>query len=94
MEKFKQTKRLENIVRLAVVFLVALVCVAVVSFVKLAQVRRENARYDALIESLKEESQNVNQSIEDMTDYDYLEEQARNRLGMIKGDEKHIEFVE
>ena len=94
MEKFKQTKRLENIVRFAVVFMVALVCVAVASFVRLAKVRRENAKYDALIASLQEENKNVNQSIDDMTAYDYLEEQARYRLGMIKGDETHIEFIE
>lgn len=94
MENYKQTKRFENIVRLAVLFLTVLVCVAAFSFVRLGQARRENAKYDELIASLKEENARVNQSIEDMTSYEYLEEQARDRLGMIKGDETNIEFVD
>ena len=59
MENYKQTKRFENIVRLAVLFLTVLVCVAIFSFVKLGQARRENARYDELIASLKEENARV-----------------------------------
>ena len=94
MENYRQTKRLENIVRLAVLFLTVLVCVAVFSFVKLGQARRENARYDELIATLREENAKVNQSITDMTSDDYLEEQARDRLGMIKGNETNIEFVD
>ena len=93
MENFRQTKRFENVVRLSVLFLFALVCVAVFSFVKLGEVRRENAKYDELIASLKLENAKVNQSIENMTSYEYLEEQARNKLGMIKGDETNIEFT-
>ena len=94
MEDYRQTKRFENIVRLAVLFLTVLVCVAIFSFVRLGQARRENARYDELIASLKEENARVNQSIENMTSYEYLEEQARDKLGMIKGDETNIEFVD
>lgn len=92
MENYRQTKRFENIVRLAVLFMAVLVCVAVISFVRLGQVRRENARYDELIASLKAENAKVEQSINNVTSDEYLEEQARYKLGMIKGDEINIEF--
>ena len=42
MENYKQTKRFENFVRLSVLLLVVLVCVAVFSFVRLGTVKRQN----------------------------------------------------
>ena len=92
MENYKQTKRFENFVRLSVLFLVVLVCVATFSFVKLGNVRRENEKYDNLIEQLKQENKNVNLTGEQRNSPDYLERQVRDKLGMIKGDETYIEF--
>lgn len=92
MENYKQTKRFETFVRLAVLFLVVLVCVAVFSFVKLGKAKRENEKYDNLIAQLQVENKRVNQSVEEMTSPDYLEQQVRDKLGMIKGDETYIEF--
>lgn len=92
MENYKQTKRIENFIRLSVLFLVVLVCVAVVSFVKLGKARRENEKYEQLIAELKLESERVNLSVEEKNSDEYLEKQVRDKLGMIKGDETYIEF--
>lgn len=92
MENYKQTKRFENFVRLSVLFLVVLVCVATFSFVRLSSVRRENEKYDDLIEKLTVENIAIQQSIGNSVDEEYLENQVRDKLGMIKGDETYIEF--
>ena len=92
MENYKQTKRFENFVRLSVLFLVVLICVATFSFIKLGNVRRENERYDNLIAQLTQENKSVNLTGEQRNSPDYLEQQVRDKLGMIKGDETHIEF--
>ena len=92
MENYKQTKRFENIVMFSILFLAILICVAIASFVRLGKVRRENEKYNALIAQLQAENNKVNQSIDEMNSYDYLEQQARERLGMVKGDETYIEF--
>ena len=87
MENYKQTKRFENIVRLAVLFLTVLVCVAALSFVRLGQARRENAKYDELIASLKEEQAKLSSDIDEVQSEEYLEEKIRNEFGMIKDGE-------
>ena len=92
MENYKQAKRFENFVRLSVLFLVVLVCVATFSFIKLGNARRENEKYDRLIAELALENKNVNLTGEQRNSPDYLEKQVRDKLGMIKGDETYIEF--
>ena len=92
MENYKQAKRFENFVRLSVLFLVLLICVATFSFVKLGTARRENEKYDNLIAELKLENENVNLTGETKKSQDYLEQQVRDKLGMIKGNETYIEF--
>lgn len=91
MEQYRQTKRFENFVRLSVLFLVALVFVAAISFVKLGNARRESEKYDTLIAELTLEKEKVNISIEEKKSSDYLEKQVREK-GMIKGNETYIEF--
>lgn len=91
-EKFKQTKRFENFVRLGVLFLVVVICVATFSFVRLGNARRKNEKYDTLIAQLTQEKKKANLTSEEKNSSDYLEQQVRERLGMIKGDEIHIEF--
>ena len=92
MENYKQTKRFETFVRLSVLFLFVLVCVATFSFVKLGKAKRQNEQYDELIAQLQVENRNINQSVEESTSPDYLEKQVREKLGKIKGDETYIEF--
>ncbi len=97
MENYAQVRKFKAIVVSCMLFFVALVGVAVVSFVSLGKTRRENARYDELIASLKKEEQSLNADInyisngETYTD-EYLEEKARNELGMIKKGEIFYTF--
>ncbi len=92
MENYKQTKRFENFVRLSVLLLVVLVCVATFSFARLGKVKRQNEKYDNLIAELTAENEKIQQSIIDSQDPLYLENQVRDNLGKIKGNEKYIEF--
>ena len=92
MENYKQTKRFENFVRLSVLLLVVLVCFAVFSFVRLGSVKRQNEKYDNLIAELTAEKNKIEQSTEASKDSLYLENEVRNNLGMIHGNEKYIEF--
>ena len=89
MEKYKQTKRFENFVRLCVLFLVVIVCVAVFSFVRLGKVKRENEKYDNLIAQLTAEYNEIEKSISESIDESYLENQVRDSLGKIKNNEKY-----
>lgn len=91
-ERYKQTKRFENFVRLSVLLLVVLICVATFSFVKLGNARRKNERYDNLIAQLSQEKKNASLTSAEKNSSDYLEQQVREKLGMIKSDEIHIEF--
>jgi len=91
MENYKQTKRFETFVRLSVLFLVVLVCVATFSFVRLGSAKRENEKYDKLIAQLTSENNKIQQSI-DSIDNEYYENQARDNLGMIQEGETYIEF--
>lgn len=91
MENYKQTKRFENFVRLSVLLLVVLICVATFSFVRLGSAKRENEKYDNLIAELTSENEKIQQSIRSI-DNDYYENQARDSLGMIQEGETYIEF--
>ncbi len=91
MENYKQTKRFETFVRLSVLFLVVLVCVATFSFVRLGSAKRENEKYDKLIAQLTSKNESIQQSIDSIDD-DYYEYQARDNLGMIQEGETYIEF--
>lgn len=91
MENYKQAKKFENIVRLSVLFFVAVLVVAIVSFVKLGKARQKNEQYDNLLAELKLEKDNLTKSVDDKN-YDYYETQVRNKLGMVDGDETYIEY--
>ena len=92
MENYKQTKRFENFVRLSVLLLVVLVCVATFSFVRLGSAKRENEKYDSLIAELTSENAKIEESIYSI-DNEYYENQARNSLGKIQKGETYIEFM-
>lgn len=84
MENYGEVKKFQTIVVSCIMFFVALVGVAIVSFVSLGKTRRENANYDALIASLKQEQQALQNNISNISSDEFLEEKARNELGMIK----------
>ena len=84
MENYKQVRKFQAMIVSCMLFFVVVVGVAIVSFVSLGKARRQNARYDDLIASLKQEEASLREGIAHVSDPDYLEERARNELGMIK----------
>ena len=88
MENYTQTKKVERIIVSCLLALVAVVIVAVYSFIALGKVRSQNAKYDELIAQLKAEQVALEDNIDYVSSPEYLEEQAINNLGMIKDGEK------
>lgn len=88
MENYKQTKKLERIVACCVLFGVAVIVLAISSFVSLGKARRKNAEYDNLIASLKNQEMSVES---DIANFD-IEERARYQYGMIKEGETYYIF--
>ena len=84
MENYIQTKKLERIIVLCMLFFVAVVFVAIYSFISFGKVRKQNAEYDSVIACLKEEQQSLQGNIDTVTNPYYIEEKVRNEFGMIK----------
>ena len=88
MNNYAQTKKLEKIIVSCMLLLVAVVVVAVYSFVALGKVREKNAKYDELIARLQAEQAALQEDIDYIGSPEYLEELAVNNLGMVKDGEK------
>ena len=87
MENSKQVKKFERIVVSCMLFFVAVVGVAIYSFIALGKTRRENARYDELIASLKQQEKILTENKENSSNPENLEWQVRYEFGMIEKDE-------
>ena len=87
MENSNQMKKIERIIALSVFAFLVVFVVAIFSFVEVGQARRKNAKYDSFIASLQVQKSSLETNIEEMKDEDYLNEQARDYLGMIKDGE-------
>ena len=87
MENYKQVRKFQTIIVSCMLFFVALVGVAIMSFVSIGKTRRQNAEYDALIASLKQEKESLASELGYIETDDYLEEKARNEFGMIQDGE-------
>ena len=87
MSNYRQTRKVEGIIAGCMVFFVAVVIFAICSFVSLAQARRKNADYDAMIASLKKEQASLENNLDYLNSNEYLESKARDHLGMIKDGE-------
>lgn len=61
--------------------------VAIFSFVALGKARHAAANYDDFIETLETQEAELKSGVNDVDTEQYLEEQARNYLGMIKDGE-------
>ena len=80
-------KKLRNIV-FACFFCFAIVfAISIYSFVKLGSVRRESASYSKQLEQLQKQKDNLASEVDKMKTDEYIEEQARENLGMIKDGE-------
>lgn len=87
MENYSQMKKLERIIVSCMLVFAVIVVVAVYSFVVRGRVRAENQRYNEFIQTLESRQSELQNSVDFMSTDQYLEEQARNRLGMVKDGE-------
>lgn len=87
MSSYEQMRKLERIIVGSLVALVAVVCVAIYSFISLGRARYKSAEYDRMIASLNAQKTAIEQNIDHVNSDEYLEELARNHLGMIKDGE-------
>ncbi len=81
---YRQTKKVEAIIAGCMLFFVAVVVLAVGSFISLGKARRKAAKYDEMIASLTAEKASIEDNIDYVNSPEYLESQAREHLGMIK----------
>ena len=84
---YKQRKKIEKIVAMCMLSFAVVVIIAVYSFVKLGAVRRENAMYNEQISALEVKQDKLKSDVENMQTDEYLQEQARDNLDMIKDGE-------
>lgn len=87
MSNYKQTRKVEAIIAGCMLFFVAVVVIAICSFVSLGKARRKADDYDKMIASLKAEQSALEDSVDYMDSQEYLESKARDHLGMIKDGE-------
>lgn len=87
MENYAVAKKVERTIILCLIGLVAIIVVAVISFVSLGKARRTNANYDALIARLEAEKNSLENNLDYMNTDAFIEEQAREHFGMIKDGE-------
>lgn len=87
MSNYKQTRKIEGIIACCMLFFVAVIVLAVCSFVSLGKARRKADDYDKMIASLKAEQSALENDINYMDSQEYLESKARDHLGMIKDGE-------
>ena len=84
---YRQRKKIEKIVAMCILSFAVVVIIAVYSFVKLGAVRRENAMYNERILALEIKQDKLKSDVENMQTDEYLQEQARDNLDMIKDGE-------
>lgn len=82
MSTYEQMKRIERIIFISIIAFVAVLAIAVYSFIALGSARRRDASQAALIESLNEQKYNLEQKVNSAETN--IEELARNELGMVK----------
>ena len=92
MENYKQVKKFERIIIGSIFFGLAVIVLAISSFVVAGKARKQSAAYDNMILSLKEQQTNLNKGIEYRKSSVYFEEQARNHYQMIKEEETYYVF--
>ncbi len=84
MEQKKFTKIVKIATICATCFLVIMVGIILGQYIKLGSINRKESNLDAQLASMNSQRQSLEQGIENRLSYSYLEQQAREQLGMIK----------
>ena len=87
MEKSKQIKKIERILAVSLFAFLVVFAVAIFSFVQVGKARKKNANYDEFIVALQNQKTSLEMGIDERNNEDYLNEKARDHLGMIKDGE-------
>ena len=87
MRKNSQIRKLENIIFACFFCFAVVFAISVYSFVKLNTARKQNAMYDEEIKKMEYQNTNLNNSVENMKTTDYVENEARENLGLVKDGE-------
>ena len=94
MTQAKLAQRVKIITVFATIFLFALVCVALYTHVKLNSLASKNASLDTKINQLSVTKASLEDGIQSRSTDAYVEQQARENLGMIKSDGEIIYIFE
>ena len=84
MTQARLAQRVKIITVLATIFLFALICVAFYTQIKLNSLSSKNALLDTKINELSVTKASLEEGIENRSTDAYVEQQARENLGMIK----------
>ena len=87
MENNKQMKKIEKIIAICMFAFVVVFALATFSFIQVGRVKRKNARYDEFIAALEKQEQDLKSGINNRKQDEYLNNTARDQLGMIKDGE-------
>ena len=87
MKKNSQIRKLQNIVFACFFCFAVVFSISIYSFIKLNSVRKESVYSNKEITQLQQQQKQLQNSIDYMQTDEYIEDQARDNLGMIKDGE-------
>lgn len=94
MTQARMTQTIKLITVLATIFMFVLICIVGYQYIKLGSLSSKNANLDLKIEELSVTKANLESGIEARSTDAYVEQQARENLGMIKVDGEVVYVVE
>ena len=94
MTKAKLTQVVKVVTVLATILLFALICIAFYTRIKLSSLSSKNVKLDAKINELSVTKASLEEGIKDRSTDAYVEQQARENLGMIKSDGEVVYIFE
>lgn len=92
MENYGQVKKLQRIIVSCMLAFAVVLVVAIYSFIALGRARRENAKYDEFVAAMQVRQSDLQGKVDEVNSPEYLEERARDYLGMVKEGETLYKF--
>lgn len=92
MENYGQVKKLQRIIVSCMLAFAVVLVVAIYSFIALGRARRENAKYDEFVAAMQVRQSDLQGKVDEANSPEYLEERARDYLGMVKEGETLYKF--
>ena len=92
MENYEQVKKLKRIILSCMLVFAVVFVVAIYSFIALGKARRKNANYDEFVAALETRESSLKEKVDEVQTDEYLEERARDYLGMVQEGETLYKF--